>query len=152
MKFHEAAPKMNPGDIFRATKDGMSDIILKNKGYFCNKAGTQISLNVIHFNLEGEIIPAEPKVLSESELFGKIMALDEYGCHTVFNRQWLSDVIDLCHQNGRLERDLELRPAIKKAFEICSVKNHPLTNSIALLTELDDEIQNLPPLNKNEPE
>jgi hypothetical protein len=56
-----------------------------------------------------QIIPAEPKVLSVEEMFTN--TFDEH--HPLYGyKRFIIDLLKAVHNNGRLERDLELKPLL----------------------------------------
>jgi hypothetical protein len=135
MKFCEAFLKMNPDDAFDMS-DLEGAIIKHENGYFFWNDDKD---NPIPFNdetaiLEGKIIPAEPKVLSADELFKK-MRLNSIHTEVEYG--------EAMHQNGRLERDLELMPLIDAIKSPCS-------NVDDWLRLVGNEVENIKPLNSDE--
>jgi len=117
MKFHEAALNMNTGDVFKPD-DNSPAIILSNDGSFnlFDKGGALVMMSKQYLGLEGEIIPAEPKVLTAEKYiydnFDGIKALDKDDEHE-FSYTEMIHCFDEGVEKGRLERDLELKPFIK---------------------------------------
>ena len=112
MKFCEAALKMKDGDIFR-TDDGESNIYAyygdNIAGILYNWSnGTRIKMSAEILEAEGKIIQTHQRVLTESEIVGKIMAMKKH-CDFSINRKTLANIINLCQDNGRLEMWIEFK-------------------------------------------
>jgi hypothetical protein len=71
LKFCEAVEEMNPGDVFSPDSSDYGEFCLK-KDIFVFEDGSPIWLSKEHFNLIGQVIPAEPKVLTAKEFADKI--------------------------------------------------------------------------------
>jgi len=74
-----------------------------------------------HMELEGEIIPAEPKVMTAEEYLKTIEEKSEPDCHRCWiqgNRKGFEDG----HKNGRLEMWLEFKKRLLKGLVLDRVK------------------------------
>jgi hypothetical protein len=139
-KLQDAIFKMKPGDKFKPEND--YEMIMNQTMQLVWPGGGNVSMSPAHLNLEGEIIPAEPKVLTAEEFIGK-----GYNHPVEEQRYHYEDMVMIAnrfHKNGRLERDLELRPLVK------AVKEYHVGMSRNSITDVIDAIENLPPLNKND--
>lgn len=149
MKFEEARRQAKNGDKLRLPiiltneLEKITEIIVGEKGCF-NLSWEQYDSD------QWEIIRAEPKVLTEDELWdgGHFMhgVYDEVISVTTFRR-----IFRKAHQNGRLERDIELRPLVDKVKELCSDANNFVAYSALINCGLIlDLIEDTPPLNKED--
>jgi hypothetical protein len=108
-KLKDAIFKMKPGDKFETTKSIITRPFTMNaKGSLVNACGDLVNLMVNNLNLEGAIIPAEPKVLSADESF----ELWD-GNSTVSNSRTIGDCyktgFNYGKQQGRLGMYLEFK-------------------------------------------
>ena len=72
IKFHEAVEKMKSGDVFSPYNPEYGEFNLTERGRFrVDGCDGDIILTKNHFNLEGDIITAEPKVLTAERLYFK---------------------------------------------------------------------------------
>jgi len=78
----------------------------------------------------------EPKVLTAEEF----LHADTRNCILSFK-----DVFEFAHKNGRLERDLELRPAMLIALELAATNDSASPEHEQRLSEA---LKNIPPLDK----
>lgn len=108
--FYEATRKMQIGDVFE-TVDKERFKLLKGGGFSC-ETEDPVYLTKGMMDFEGKIIPAEPKVLEVAGIVAKV-ADDIYNHDDKWSGVHAVKVGNLCHQNGRLERDRELRPLIE---------------------------------------
>jgi hypothetical protein len=60
-----------------------------------------------------EIVPVEPKVLTAEEWYKSFYSWEELGISRYDEQSQRIATFNAGHKNGRLERDLELRPAIE---------------------------------------
>lgn len=157
MKFYEAVLKMQTGDkfvadnpphhyykIFRMVED-------EDGKYFCSDGCTRVTLRPCFLKLEGEIIPAEPKVLTAEDMFDHLYSghkdMDKV-CFAPFNMIAFGMKM---HQNGRLERDLELRPLLKKLSQLIEIFHGPTLQNVSdLMKEISSLYFKIPHLNNHD--
>lgn len=114
--FHKAAPLMKVGDVFKTDLQHWNNLELYIEDgvpYFKSRKIKKITLAPVHFNLMGEIISVDPKVLKfqewiEQEDYYKPLEKNEYSLED------MKISFEAGDQNGRLERDLEVKPVIEK--------------------------------------
>jgi hypothetical protein len=147
MKFCEAALKMKENDVFKPT-DHSPGIMLSDDGSFnlFEKGGAIVMLSQQYLNLEGEIIPAEPKVLTIKELYNK--CYEDEGNKPPVLGEFTKDMLKKFHQNGRFERDIELSALVSYQEHLISVLNEYGCHASA--GKLEEIIRNLKPLNPDE--
>jgi hypothetical protein len=89
-----------------------------------------------------EIVPVEPKVLTAEEWYKSFYSWEELGISRYDEQSQRIATFNAGHKNGRLERDLELRPAIEEMREA--------TLNDVTYDEYDDRLhealKNIPPL------
>lgn len=111
MKFIDAIEKMDEGDIFKC--ENSDEIICCNNGTFRFRS-SNIIVNVAIGNmmLDGEIIPAEPKVQSVDETFKK-----DYAPVDTVNHTKIKNGYYMGFKAGKPEGRLEMYLEFKKAYE-----------------------------------
>lgn len=154
MELSEAIGKMDTGDEAEAdTKGEYSDPIR-----FCLK-GEQNQLRFalydapfhlakIHFEWKWKIIPAEPEVLSNEALY--YVSFPSNTKPSMPSPRELK-CITLSNQNGRLERDLELRPLVEAVGVLHDRPDYDASSTInqRVIHEYI-QLKNLKPLNPKE--
>ena len=141
MKFHEAREKAEKGDqlclkIPAPLGEFETKITVGEEGEF------RLTWELYESD-QWQIIRAEPKVLSINDLSAKIIIMEKHG-HFKMNRQDIQDVAEMCHKNGRLERDIELRPLLENIIDNWdSLKSDGYECLIKIY-------ENLKPLNKDD--
>lgn len=149
IKFCEAALKMKHGDIFE-TCVGIQNIEAYHKGdiagiWYRWTDGKKIDMTAGVLEIEGEIIPAEPKVLTADEIVQKVT--DEDPDNRKPYRRLMYECTNYAHQNGRLERDLELRQFVQYIKDFCkSLDSEGFKKDAERILE---QIEIIPPLNQD---
>ena len=144
MKFSEAIGKMKVGDRFKFIRGEILTMVEHETGDFntfkSNLYGEYILVEPDLMVQLGKIITAEPVVLSAEEFYTSFR--DEI--RFPGNNQQLSTIIEQAFEagdkNGRLERDLELRPIIEYCKKQVELNRHSYWQDLIGL------IKNLKPL------
>ena len=135
MEIKDAYKKAGPDDILKREIWKLSAGIRAEDFHKKNIDGFSALAN------DWEIIPPEPEILTAGESFDNEYG-DEY-CGTEFKKGYMGGFKN-GHQNGRLERDLELRPVIEVVQEFFT------EDSSKGCDDVRDMLANLPPLSKND--
>ncbi len=143
MLFSEAYKTMKINDRFTSNRLDMGTVIIKKENNSYKWLYTEIDeenecclCNDV-LNLEGEIIPAELEVLSAVEIAHFIESSEntfDYGV----------ECAEKGKEQGRLERDKELRPVIEFLKNI----EFPVPHWVEL--KIQELLKNIPPLIKDE--
>ena len=139
MRLVEAIISMEQGDVFKPNDSRYcSTVGVTNIGALIDESKDPIPFSVANMNIEGEIIRAEPEVLTTEEIMNDI-------ANKMPGDQWypfyVKDVADKCDKNGQIkewERTKELRDASADAVELINTKL-PTGNA------LEKAIKNLTP-------
>ena len=111
MTLQEAVYKMSPGDTFKPIKEGLSVMKMQKSGFLLNDKGNNLIMSADAMEIEGQIMPAEPKVLTAEEMYNK--ELKFHTCSTV-NTLRHGEAMD---KNGQLKQWLghkELRETVEE--------------------------------------
>lgn len=115
MTFQEARAKAKDGDLLRLVLKKESGPEITTSIFVGEKGKFHLSFQQYDSD-QWQIIPAEPKVLKDvMEYLKSVNASDKIG-HSELGR--LECTFKAGHKNGRLERDLELRPVVDDFKEI----------------------------------
>lgn len=144
MLLKDAIFKMNTGDCFDSDKGALE---MKPTGKLHYISGRKVPLTTENLNLEGEIIPAKPKVLSAKEMLSKMpdVNIDDYEMIVKYG--------EAMHKNGRMERDLEHGPFFEVLEQLFyyirnpSAWEHYSENVSNAISAVREEIKNIKPLN-----
>lgn len=95
-----------------------------------------------HFVADYELVEAEPDVLTAEEWIEKRREMYKHPRGFTWHDKDIFQACEFFHQNGRLERDLEVRPAIEYLNALNSVDQYAC-NQLPII------LKNLKPLNED---
>jgi hypothetical protein len=142
VKLKDAGIEMKQGDRFKFESPGMDNLCRNGKTLtWISIDGREVSLTEFlrYINYEGKIIKAEPRVLTDDEI---INMCADHGTYAEWDREDIRYAAQISHKNGRLERDIELRPAIE-AMRL-AIENDYCNAEYE--RRLNTALENIPPL------
>lgn len=145
--------RMKPNDVFSPDSTDCTEIHHTEDRDFIWTEGAVVSMTAENLKLRGKIIRSKPEVLSVDQIIEFIDKKNDDHPNEwdiSFNYEHMRELIDKCHQNGRLERDLELRPSITFLKELSKKMEDMHEIDYWTVMELRDTLNNLKPLNQDD--